>query len=171
MDRTQKAQAVEELNSTFAEGTESVVIAHYAGLTVDDMNELRGKAREAGAVVRVAKNRLVKLALKGTTYESLTDLFTGPTIIAYAADPVSAAKVAVEFSNDNEKLVILGGAMGEDVLDVAGVKALSKMPGLNELRGTLVGLIQAPAQKLASISQAPAGQLARVFGAYAASDN
>lgn len=170
MERADKKQLVEDLNGTFAE-QESVIIAHYAGLTVADMNELRGKAREAGATIRVAKNRLVKLALKGTTYEPLSDLFVGPTIIAYATDPVSAAKVAVEFSNDNDKLVILGGAMGEDVLDIEGVKALSKMPGLNELRGTLVGLIQAPAQKLASITQAPAGQLARVFGAYAASGN
>lgn len=170
MDRTQKKELVEELNGTFAD-QESVVIAHYAGLSVADMNELRGAAREKGVTVRVAKNRLVKLALKGTTYESLSDLFTGPTIIAYAADPVNAAKVTVDFANDNEKLVILGGAMGENVLDLDGVKNLSKMPGLEELRATLVGLIQAPAQKLASITQAPAGQLARVFGAYGASGN
>ena len=168
MDRAQKIQTVEELNGAFAE-QESVVIAHYAGLSVADMNELRGAARDKGVTIRVAKNRLVKLAIKGTTYEPLADLFTGPTIIAYATDPVNAAKVAVNFANDNEKLVILGGAMGADVLDVAGVKALSKMPGLEELRGTLVGLLQAPAQKLASVTQAPAGQLARVFGAKAAS--
>lgn len=167
MNRTDKANLVESLNGTFGE-SESVVIAHYKGLSVDEMNELRGNMREAGARVQVAKNRLVKIALKGTVYEPLSDLFTGPTIIAYAPDPVSAAKVSVNFANDNDKLIILGGAMGGEVLDVEGVKQLSKLPSLDELRGKLIGLISAPATKLATVLQAPAGQLARVFGAYAA---
>lgn len=167
MNRTEKANLVQSLNGTFGE-SESVVIAHYKGLSVAEMNELRGNMREAGARVQVAKNNLVKIALKGTKYEPLTDLFVGPTIIAYSTDPVSAAKVSVNFANDNEKLVILGGAMGEEVLDVNGVKQLATLPSLDELRGKLVGLLQAPATKLATVLQAPAGQLARVFGAYAA---
>jgi large subunit ribosomal protein L10 len=167
MNKTEKKELVESLNKTFTEA-ESIVVAHYKGLSVDEMNELRGSMREAGARVVVAKNRLVKIALKDTTYEPLTSLFEGQTIIAYSTDPVSAAKVSVNFSNDNEKLVILGGAMGENMLDVDGVKQLSKMPSLDELRGKLIGLISAPATKLATIAQAPASQLARVFGAYAA---
>jgi large subunit ribosomal protein L10 len=126
--------------------------------------------RDAGASYKVAKNRLAKIALSDTQYESLSDLLTGPTAIATSADPVAAAKVAVEFAKTNDKLEIVGGAMGETVLDVEGVKSLASMPSLDELRATLIGLVQAPATKIAQVVVAPAGKLARVFGAYAAKE-
>lgn len=170
MDRAQKSALVENLNGTFGE-MESVVVTHYKGLNVDQMNELRAKMRQNGARLQVAKNRLVKRALAGTTYEPLSEMFTGQTAIAYAPDPVSAAKVVVDFAKENENLVILGGAMGENVLDIKGVENLAKMPSLDELRGTLVGLIQAPATKIARLAKEPAGKLARVFGVYGASGN
>lgn len=166
MNRQEKQEMVAELRETFSQA-QVVVVTHYKGLTVSDMSELRGKAREAGAGFRVTKNRLTRLALKDTSYESLADLFTGPTAVAYANDPVAAAKATVEFAKKNEKLVILGGAMGDVQLNEAQVKELASLPSLDELRGKLVGLLQAPAQKLASVTQAPAGQLARVFNAYA----
>lgn len=167
MNRTEKQELVESLNGNFND-TETVVIAHYKGLNVDDITDLRKKMRENGGIMKVAKNTLVKLALKDTQYESLSEHFSGQTAIFYSTDPVTPAKVVAEFANDNDNLVILGGAMGTKVLDVDGVKALAKMPSLDELRAKLVGLLQAPAQKLASVTQAPAGQLARVFGAYGA---
>lgn len=166
MNRAQKAELVAELNKVFQDA-ESVVVTHYSGLSVAEVTDLRRKMSEAGASFKVAKNRLARLALEGTEYGSLSDMLTGPTAIAYSSDPVAAAKVAVDFAKGNEKLVIVGGAMGATALDADGVKALASMPSLDELRGKLVGLIQAPATKVAGVVQAPAGQLARVLGAYA----
>jgi large subunit ribosomal protein L10 len=123
--------------------------------------------REAGAGYKVTKNRLAKLALAGTTYEPISDLFNGPTAIAYSADPVAAARVAVDYSKENDKLVVIGGAMGDTLLDENAVKALASLPSLDELRGKLVGMLNTPATRVAGVLQAPAGQLARVLGAYA----
>lgn len=169
MDRAQKADSVAALNETFSEAG-VVVITRNLGLTVAQSTDLRVKMREAGASYKVAKNRLAKIALNGTQYDSIGDLLTGPTAIATSVDPVAAAKVAVDFAKTNDKLEIVGGAMGETVLDEAGVKALASMPSLDELRGTIIGLINAPATKVVQVIQAPAGQLARVFGAYAAKE-
>lgn len=143
-----------------------LVVTHQSGMTVAEVTDLRRQMRVAGASFKVTKNRLARLALKGTRFEGLASLFTGPTAIAYSADPVVAAKVAVEFANSNEKLVIVGGGLGERVLDQSGIKALAKLPSLTVLRGRIAGLLQAPAAKLAGVLQAPAGQLARVFQAY-----
>ncbi len=169
VDRAEKSQLVETLSSVFAD-TGVIVVAHYSGLTVAQMTALRGKMREAGAGVKVAKNRLVKLALKGTDAESISDLFEGPTVLAYSKDPIAAAKVAVEFAKTNDKLVVLGGSMGTTALDAEGIKALASLPSLDELRGKLVGLIASPATKVAQVLNAPASQLARVFSAYAEKD-
>jgi large subunit ribosomal protein L10 len=166
VDRAAKSELVSTLNGVFSD-TSSIVVAHYAGLTVADMQKLRAQMKLAGATVKVAKNRLAKIALEGTDVASISDLLRGPTLIAYSSDPVAAAKVAVDFSKANDKLVILGGAMGTTSLNVDGVRALATMPSLDELRAKLVGLIQAPATKIAQLSTAPAAKLARVFGAYA----
>ena len=169
MDRAGKEELVSTLNAVFKD-TGVVVVAHYSGLTVAQMQKLRQEMKQAGATVRVAKNRLVKIALDGTDVASIAGLMKGPTILAYTADPVAAPKVATEFAKANEKFVVLGGAMGKTALDANGVKALATMPSLDELRAKLVGLIQAPATKLAQLSTAPAAKLARVFGAYAKRD-
>lgn len=169
MNRTEKEELVAEMREMFANSS-TVVVSHYSGLTVAQLEELRGKMREAGASFKVTKNRLTKLALADSKFEGLADLLSGPTAIAFSEDAVAAAKATVEFAKKNEKLVVLGGAMDETALDVDGVKALASMPSLDELRGKLVGVLQAPAQKLAAVSQAPAGQLARVFGAYGSSE-
>lgn len=169
MEKAQKAEVVESLNGLFNDAG-SVVVAHYSGLTVAQMNDLRARMRDAGASFKVSKNRLVVRALQGTPLESITHLFKGPTGIAYSADPIAASKVVVEFSKDNKNLVILGGIVGTTALDVDGVKALAQLPSLDELRGKIVGLLQAPATKIAGILQAPAGQLARVIGAYSQKD-
>ena len=166
MNRSEKTDAVSALHATFTEAA-VVVVTRNAGLTVADSSDLRAKMREAGAVFKVSKNRLAKIALKDTQYESLGELLTGPTALATSTDPVAAAKVAVEFAKTNDRLEIVGGAMGDTVLDVDGVKALASMPSLDELRGTIVGLLQAPATKIAQLTTAPAAKLARVFGAYA----
>ncbi|HEX6957848.1 MAG TPA: 50S ribosomal protein L10 [Ferrovibrio sp.] len=166
MDRAQKQELVNTLNQVFKE-TQVVVVTQNSGLTVAQVTELRRQMREAGASFKVAKNRLVCLALEGTPYESLKNLFKGPTGIAYANDPVAAAKVAVEFAKKNDKLVVVGGAMGATVLNPEGVKSLASLPSLDELRGKIVGLLKAPATKVAGVVQAPAGQLARVLNAYA----
>ena len=169
MDRGQKAAAVADLKQTFSE-VGVVVVTRNLGLTVAQSTQLRTKMREAGASYKVSKNKLAKIALDGTDYTSLGDMLTGPVGLATSIDPVAAAKVVVDFAKTNDKLEIVGGAMGATALNVEGVKALATMPSLDELRAKIVGLIQAPAQKLASITQAPAGQLARVFGAYGAKE-
>ncbi|WP_374543244.1 50S ribosomal protein L10 [Sphingorhabdus sp.] len=169
MNRSEKTEAVEALNATFKEAA-VVVVTRNLGLSVAQSTDLRLKMREAGAGYKVAKNRLAKIALNDTQYDSLSDLLTGPTALATSADPVAAAKVAVEFAKTNDRLEIVGGAMGSTVLDVEGVKALASMPSLDELRAKLIGLVQAPATKVVQVISAPAGQLARVFGAYAAKE-
>lgn len=169
MEKAEKRELVSTMNEVFTK-TNVVVVAHYAGLTVAELTSLRGKARDAGVSVKVAKNRLVKLALQGTDSAHIADLFTGPTLVAYSNDPVAAPKVTSDFAKTNDKLVILGGAMGKTNLDPNGVKALATLPSLDELRGKLLGLLQAPATKIATVVSAPAAQLARVFGAYAKKD-
>jgi large subunit ribosomal protein L10 len=168
VDRAEKAELVATLNGVFS-NTSVVVVAHYKGLTVADMQKLRSQMKQAGATVKVAKNRLAKIALEGTDVASIQGLLRGPTLIAYSSDPVAAPKVAVDFAKGNDKLVILGGAMGTTALNPDRVRALATMPSLDELRAKLVGLIQAPATKLAQLANAPAAKLARVFGAYAKS--
>ena len=169
MDRAAKRELATTLNDVFS-NTSVVVVAHYSGLTVADMQKLRGQMKQAGATVKVAKNRIAKIALEGTDVASISDLLQGPTLIAYSSDPVAAAKVAVDFAKGNEKLVILGGAMGRTSLNVDGVRALATMPSLDELRAKIVGLVNAPATKIAQVVNAPAAKLARVFGAYAKTD-
>ena len=157
---------VQDLNGVFSTAN-VVVVTHYSGLTVTDMNNLRVQMAEVDASVRVIKNRLAKIALKDTPCEGISDLLSGPVAIAYSDDPVAAPKIAAKFAKDNEKLIILGGTMGETVLDVDGVKALAELPSLDELRGKIVGMINTPATRIAGVLQAPGGQLARVLGAYA----
>lgn len=169
MDRAQKREAVADMHQAF-QAVSCIVVTQYSGLNVSEMNELRGRMRNAGATFKVTKNRLTKLALDGTPYDQIADLFTGPTAIAYSSDPVSPAKVAVEFAKANEKLVVLGGAMGSTRLDPDGIKALASLPSLDELRGKLIGLINAPATKIAGVLQAPAAQLARVLSARASKE-
>lgn len=169
MDRNQKAEVVSALNAHLAE-VGVVVVTRNLGMTVAQSTQLRQKMREAGGTYKVTKNRLAKIALEGTDYTGISDLLTGPVGLASSADPVAAAKVAVEFAKTNDKLEIVGGGMGDVVLDVDGVKALASLPSLDELRAKIIGLVQAPATKVAQIAAAPAGQLARVFGAYAAKE-
>jgi large subunit ribosomal protein L10 len=169
MNRSEKTDAVAALNATFNEAA-VVVVTRNLGLTVTQSTDLRNKMRDAGAVYKVAKNRLTKIALADTQYAGISDLLTGPTALATSGDPVAAAKIAVEFAKTNDKLEIVGGAMGDTLLDVDGVKALASLPSLDELRAKLIGLVQAPATKVVQVIQAPAGQLARVFGAYAAKE-
>jgi large subunit ribosomal protein L10 len=169
VDRAEKSEMVSTLNQVFS-NTGVVVVAHYSGLTVAQMTTLRGRMKDAGASLKVAKNRLVKLALQGTDAEHISDLFQGPTVVAYSADPVAAPKVAAEFAKTNDKFVVLGGAMGKTNLDAKGVESLATLPSLDELRGKLIGMINTPATRIAGVLQAPAGQLARVFGAYAKKD-
>jgi large subunit ribosomal protein L10 len=165
VDRSQKEAQVVELRKTF-EVHHLMVITHQTGLTVAEVSILRNQMRDAGAKFRVTKNRLAKIAIKGSKFEQLADQFSGPTAIAVSEDPVAAAKVVSEFAKTNDKLVILGGALGEKMLDAAGVAALAKLPSLDDLRSKLIGVLQAPAGKLASVVQAPAAQLARVLSAY-----
>ena len=166
MDRAAKKEQVTALNGVFKDAN-VVVVAHYSGLTVAQMQTLRKQMRQAGAAVKVAKNRLAKIALEGTDVASIAPLLKGPTLIAFSNDPVAAPKVANDFAKANEKFVILGGAMGKTVLDPNGVKALAALPSLDELRAKIVGLIQAPATKIAQVIQAPAAKMARVVQAYA----
>ena len=166
MDRSQKADAVAQLNATFNE-VGVVVVTRNLGMTVAQTTALRVKMREAGASFKVSKNRLAKLAIADTDYAGIGDMLTGPVALATSVDPVAAAKIAVEFAKTNDKLEIVGGAMGSQVLDANGIKALASMPSLDELRAKLIGLVQAPATKIAQVVTAPAGKLARVFGAYA----
>ncbi len=169
MDRAQKKEAVATLKQTFSEAN-VVVITRNLGLTVAQSTQLRNKMRDAGAAYKVAKNTLALIAVDGTRYAPLSDMLTGPTALATSTDPVAAAKAAVDFAKTNDKLEIVGGAMGETLLDVNGVKALAELPSLDELRAKIVGLVQAPATKIAQLVSAPAGKLARVVGAYAAKD-
>ncbi len=170
MNRSEKAEAIAELNQTFKDAT-LVVITRQSGLTVQEVTDLRRKVRAAGASYKVAKNRLTLRALEGTAFTALGPLFKGPTAIAYSKDPVAAAKVVSAFAKDNEKLTIVGGALGENTLDVAGVQALATLPSLDALRAKILGLLQAPATKVAGVLQAPAGQVARVFSAYGAKED
>ncbi|MCH1474701.1 MAG: 50S ribosomal protein L10 [Alphaproteobacteria bacterium] len=166
MNRQEKAELIETLQTTL-NASATVVVAHQVGMTVAESSDLRVKMREAGAGFKVTKNRIAKLALKGTAYEDLESMFAGPTAIGTSADPVSAAKALVDFAKTNDKLTIVGGSMDGKILDKAGVEALAKLPSLDELRGRLVGLVQAPAAKLARVAQAPAGKVARVIQARA----
>ena len=166
MDRIEKREFVAELSAVFAD-TSMVVVTRNDGMTVADVTNLRRKMREAGVSFKVAKNRLALLALEGTRFDGIAPLMKGPTALAWSTDPVAAAKIAVDFAKTNDKFVLLGGALGAQVLSVDGVKALSELPSLDSLRAKLLGLIQAPATKVAGVLQAPAGQLARVFAAYA----
>ncbi len=167
MDRSQKADLVTELKQVFTE-TSVVVVTRNLGLSVAQSTDLRLKMRDAGAQFKVAKNRLALIALEGSKYNPIGDLLTGPTALATSIDPVAAAKVAVDFAKTTDRFEIVGGAMGDTILDVAGIKALAALPSLDQLRATLVGLLQAPATKIARTVSEPGAQLARVFGAYAA---
>ena len=166
VDRAEKKELVATLNEVF-KTTNVVVVAHYSGLTVAQMQTLRKQMKQAGAAVKVAKNRLAKIALEGTDIAAIAPLLKGPTVLAYSGDPVAAPKVAVDFAKANEQFVILGGSMGKTALNLDGVKALASLPSLDELRAKLVGLIQAPATKIAQVLNAPATKVARVVQAYA----
>src|SRR5665213_710836 len=166
MERAQKSESIETLKGVFA-GAGAVVVTHYLGLTVAEMTDLRHRLRQEGATLKVVKNRLAQKALNG---DGAHALFQGPVAIAYGADAVSAAKVATVYAKDNEKFTIVGGLMGDQVLDVASIAALAKLPSLDQIRAKLVGLLQAPATKVAAILQAPGAQLARVLNAYAVKD-
>lgn len=167
MDRAGKEELVAHYGGIF-ENAGVIVVTHYSGLSVPQLDDLRNQMAEVGGTVKVTKNRLVKLALAGTDKESVSEYFNGPTAIAFSDDPVAAPKIAAKFSKENDNLVILGGIMDGNVLDADGVKTLASLPSLDELRGKLVGLVNAPATKVAGVLQAPAGQLARVMGAKAA---
>ena len=169
MDRAAKRELVTQLHDVFS-NTGVIVVAHYAGLSVAQMTDYRQRMREAGGQVKVAKNRLAKLALRDTPVEAITDLFTGPTCMAFSEDPIAAAKVAVGYAKENNNLVILGGSMGATPLDASAVKALAELPSLDELRGKLVGLIQAPMTKIVRIVNEPGSQLARVIQAKASQE-
>jgi large subunit ribosomal protein L10 len=166
LERAAKSEAVMALGDIF-KATKVVVVAHYSGLTVAQMQTLRRQMKQAGASVKVAKNRLAKIALEGSEVASIAPLLKGPTLLAYSGDPVAAPKVAIDFAKANERFVILGGAMGRTALDPNGVKALAALPSLDELRAKIVGLIQAPATKIAQVVNAPAAKVARVLQAYA----
>jgi len=167
VDRGQKEELVASMHQTF-EDAEMVVVTHYSGLTVAEVSELRRKMNEAGASFKVTKNRLTRRAIDGTKFAALSDFFTGPTAIAYSDDPVAAARVSVDFAKTNDKLVVLGGALGSEVLDISGVKALASLPGIDELRARIIGMLNTPATRIAGILQVPGGQIARVLSAKAA---
>jgi large subunit ribosomal protein L10 len=169
LDRTEKREFVASLASVFAE-TSMVVVTRPLGLTVAEATDLRRRMRAAGATFKVAKNRLATLALDGTRFDGIAPLLKGPTALAWSMDPVAVAKAAVEFARTNDKFVVLGGALGSQTLDAAGVKALSELPSLDQLRAKLLGMIQTPGTRIAGILQAPGGQLARVLAAYAKKD-
>ena len=166
MERSQKQALVATLHQDLSD-TVCVVVTHQTGLSVAEVTQLRRQMRSAGASYRVTKNRLAKRAIEGTEFETLAPLFTGPTAIAFSRDPVAAAKAAVEFANRNDKLTIVGGGLSGQLLDAAGVKALATLPSLDQLRGRIIGLLNAPATKIAGLLQAPGGQLARVLAAHA----
>jgi large subunit ribosomal protein L10 len=167
VDKAGKRALVGDLNEAFKEAG-SVVVAHYAGLTVANMQILRKQMKANGATVKVAKNRLTKLALQGAGLADFSALLKGPTVIAYSKDPIAASKTAAEFAKGNDNFVLLGGALGMTLLNADGIKALAALPSIDQIRGKLIGLLQAPATKIAGVVQAPASQLARLFSAYAA---
>ena len=169
MDRSQKADLVDELKQVFAE-TSVVVVTRNLGLSVAQSTDLRLKMRDAGAQFKVTKNRLALIALEGSRYGPIGELLTGPTALATSGDPVAAAKVAVDFAKTTDRFEIVGGAMGDTVLDVSGIKALAALPSLDQLRATIIGLVQAPATKIARTVSEPGAQLARIFSAYAAKE-
>jgi len=169
VDRTEKREFVAELNLALA-ATSMIVVTRNAGLTVAEVTDLRRKMRGSGSIYKVAKNRLTNLALAGTPFVGIEPMLKGPTALAWNKDPVAVAKAAVEFAKTNEKFVLIGGALGAQTLNADGVRALAELPSLDALRGKLLGLICAPATRIAGVLQAPAGQLARVFGAYAKRD-
>ena len=165
MDRTAKEDFVASMQKTF-EDSSIVVVTHYTGLTVSEMSDLRSQMLEVGASFKVTKNRLTRIALEGKKYQPLEDMFNGPTAIAYSKDPVAAAKATVNFSKDNKKLVVIGGALGEEQLDLEALKKLASLPSLETLRAKILGMINTPATRVAGVLTAPAGQVARVIGAH-----
>lgn len=170
MDRTQKQEFVASLATVFA-ATSMVVVSRPSGLTVAEATDLRRRMRAAGATYRVAKNRLAALAVDGTRFAGIKPLLKGPTALAWSADPVAVAKTVIDFARTNDRFVVLGGSLGTQTLDAAGVKALSELPSLEELRARLLGMLQTPATRIAGLLQAPGGQLARVLAAYAKADD
>jgi large subunit ribosomal protein L10 len=169
LDRTEKREFVAGLHEALT-GTSMIVVTRNQGLTVAEATDLRRRMRAAGATFKVAKNRLAHLALEGTRFDGIKPLLKGPTALAWAQDPVAVAKAAVEFARTNEKFVLIGGALGAQTLNADGVRALAELPSLDTLRGRLVGMIATPATRIAGVLQAPGGQLARVFGAFARKD-
>ncbi len=169
MNRTQKKDLIEDVHAKL-KGASTLVVTQYRGLTVAEMTDLRRKMRAGGASFKVSKNRLVKLAAKDTSFEPASDMLKGPTAVAFSADPVAAAKGVVEFAKNNEKLVIVGGMYDGKVLDVSAIQALAKLPSLDELRAKIIGMLKTPAQRIASVLQAPGGQVARVIAAKAKKD-
>ena len=169
MDRTEKREFVSSLAAVFAE-TNMVVVSRNDGMTVAQVSELRRRMRAAGSTYKVAKNRLATLALEGTKFDGIKPMLKGPTALAWAQDPVAVAKVAVDYAKTNEKFVVIGGALGQQMLDAKGIQALAELPSLDQLRAQLLGLLTTPATRIASVVQAPAAQLARVFGAFARKD-
>ena len=170
MERAAKRELVDQLQASFKDAG-SIVVARNTGLTVADLETLRTQMRQAGGAVKVAKNRLAKLALKETDNADISALFEGPTVVAFAKDPMTAPKVASAFADKNQKFEVLGGSMGTTGLDPAKVKALATMPSLDQLRATIAGMLKQPATRIASILQAPGGQVARVLSAYAEKGN
>jgi len=166
LDRTEKREFVAGLHEALI-GTSMIVVTHNTGLSVAEATELRRRMRTAGVTFRVAKNRLAHLALDGTPFDGLKPMLKGPTALAWSTDPVAAAKATVEFARINEKLVLIGGALGPQTLDASGVRALAELPSLDALRARIVGMIATPATRVAGVLQGSAGQLARVFGAFA----
>jgi large subunit ribosomal protein L10 len=166
VDKLKKGQVVASLQESFS-GASTIIVTHYKGLTVAEITNLRRNMRKLGAEFKVTKNSLTKLALKDTQYEKLSELLEGPVAIAYSSDPVAAAKGIVEFANDNEKLIILGGAVGSEAVDVSRIKTLAKLPSLDQLRSKIIGMISTPATRIACILQAPGSQVARVISAHA----
>jgi large subunit ribosomal protein L10 len=165
MDRSQKENAVADFKKIFDEA-EAVIVTHYKGINADSINELRSQTRDSNVSFRVTKNRLIKIALKGGVYENISALFTGPTAIAYSSDVVAAAKVTNQFAKKNDNLIIVGGALKDKVLDLAGIKYLASLQSLPELQAKILGLISAPARQIATVVAVPAKQIITVTQDY-----
>ena len=159
MNKEQKKNYIEEMTSKF-ENSKAVMVTHYQGLTMTQLDELRSKMREHGIIFKITKNRITKLALEKTKCKDLTNLFTGPTAVALSNDAIMSAKILTKFSKENNNLKILGGIMGKDILDVVGVANVATLPTLDEARAKIVGILRSPAQKIASILLAPASKIA-----------